>query len=642
MKKFLRITAILSLMLMLSLSYPFHTKPHMVEAAASNPARTLIGCIRWDGQSGGDPWNVYQKEVLSMSPNKWHWRLPFYATEPTPDSCTMDGNSQSIVDREIAYAKEAGIDYWAFVYYPASVNSGLDYAYNLYQSSAHKNDVKWCVVIGGEYEGYFNSSLVNEYVSRFKQSNYQKVLGNRPLIYFYSDFTASVAAAVAELRTATKAAGLGDPYVVSMTGNYTTGSIIGPDAYSRYVTGGTKGEPYADVAKREKASWDTDKENGKKVIPIVTSGWDPRPRIDTPPWGDYAAPDGWMQTATVTEFANQLRDAISWRDKNASANEANSVLMYSWNEFAEGGQAICPLLVPGTKTGVNRSMLDAVKSVATGVFKGETNYVKNSTFCADGKPVSTISDWIISSPDGTENAAKAEFANSAGYSGAFHLSHNLSKPYSVTTSQFVNGLDNGAYTIIAMVKSSGGQTRCAMQLTDYGGGDISVGIGATSVWKPVVIHANISGGACRIGFNSISPANRWLMVGSVRMLAGNIPVSSAFSSSIASNLSSSISSSKTSAVSQKSLSAVSAGSTASSSALIQSSDATSSAISPISEVSQNISGESAMASGNTSEQSANSGGAVGGGKGLAIGLIIAALLILAGAGVFIYNKFFRF
>lgn len=76
------------------------------KAEASNPNDSIVGAIRWDGQVG-DLSPVGLEEERALGPNGWHFRLPFYATEPTADSCTMRCTTQDKMDQEIAYAKEA-------------------------------------------------------------------------------------------------------------------------------------------------------------------------------------------------------------------------------------------------------------------------------------------------------------------------------------------------------------------------------------------------------------------------------------------------------------------------------------------------------------------------------------------------------
>jgi len=53
--------------------------------------------------------------------------------------------------------------------------------------------------------------------------------------------------------------------------------------------------------------------------------------------------EGWYQKGTPEEIAGQLADAIAYVRAEPSLNEAQSVLIFAWNEFDEGGW-ICPNL----------------------------------------------------------------------------------------------------------------------------------------------------------------------------------------------------------------------------------------------------------------------------------------------------------
>ncbi len=76
-------------------------------------ARPIVGAIRWDawyGESGP------VKEVeRSLGPKKYHFRLPFFARVFGDDQVRINGDAETIMDQEIAFAAEAGLNYWAFV-----------------------------------------------------------------------------------------------------------------------------------------------------------------------------------------------------------------------------------------------------------------------------------------------------------------------------------------------------------------------------------------------------------------------------------------------------------------------------------------------------------------------------------------------
>jgi hypothetical protein len=115
----------------------------------------------------------------------------------------------------------------------------------------------------------------------------------------------------------------------------------GCEAISKYASPGAQGDPFSQFAGYEKSSWNTFKNSGLQVIPIVTSGWDPRPRIERTDigwWGaDTYCSDCWMQKATSQEVANQVDAALNWVKEDKKSCNANSILIYAWCENDEGG-----------------------------------------------------------------------------------------------------------------------------------------------------------------------------------------------------------------------------------------------------------------------------------------------------------------
>ncbi|WP_427884741.1 hypothetical protein ACQHIV_21365 [Kribbella sp. GL6] len=266
------------------------------------------------------------------------------------ESVNADGTSQAIMDQEIQFASDAGIDYWAFDYYP---QQPLGRARELYLSSTKKHLINWCAILDGNF-GYgadFDANLA-VLVARMAESNYQKVLGTRPLVYIIAGATAG---RVTAIRTKAAQAGLGDPYVVvtgwtaqSASGLKTT---VGADAVSRYATGpATPGAPYSSITEAESALWSEYAAAGGQVVPTVSTGWDPRPRHDYPaPWGaqpdtSYLTDDDfWSEQGTPEQIAVHLKNAVHWTKTHSPVTAANSVLIYAWNENLEGGW-ICPTL----------------------------------------------------------------------------------------------------------------------------------------------------------------------------------------------------------------------------------------------------------------------------------------------------------
>jgi hypothetical protein len=301
--------------------------------------------------------------------------MPFFGRETGPNSVSIRGNLQAIMDQEIAYAANAGIDYWAFVSYHEK--DPLSNALHLYLASSAKKRIHFCLDLQGGIMVWMPDwhQEVARYVGYFKDPQYQTVLDHRPLVYLlqpgkmqskkWPDWL-SIRAAIDELRQSSIAAGAGNPYIVvqgyGAAEDKTDLELIGADAISAYaVSGGEKeGPPYAELAKKASARWDEYKQTGAQVIPLVTSGWDHRTRAEHPlPWDS----GGWLyyQTPTPAELAQHLTDALQWVRSNPTADQADAILIYAWNEHDEGGW-ICPTWNVPTQT-IDTQRLDAIAQV---------------------------------------------------------------------------------------------------------------------------------------------------------------------------------------------------------------------------------------------------------------------------------------
>jgi len=322
--------------------------------------KTTVGAIRWDGWVGKNgTWQIGPIVERTLGPEKFHKRAPFFSVVKVKDSISIDGTTQEIVDKEIAYAKDAGIDYWAYCWYPDSC--GLESARKLHQTSLHANDVKWCVILQAfeaNVSTYYGKTLVED----FTRENYQKVLGGRPLVYLYgSDLTR---AGLDKLRAMAIAKNLKSPYVVVMDWGADAAADycnkIGADALSSYAALGKNNLPFAEVIPlQSKANWESFGIK-KAIVPWICTGWNPRPRMDSPnPWSKYYSDATNCQDASPGDLKEFLLSGIKWTISNRDKAVANTIIIYAWNEHDEGFGAICPTL--GTDNKPNCDRLNAVK-----------------------------------------------------------------------------------------------------------------------------------------------------------------------------------------------------------------------------------------------------------------------------------------
>jgi hypothetical protein len=271
------------------------------------------------------------------------------------------------MDSEIRYAHDAGMDYWAFVMYPISfpaTTGGLD----LYFKSSHKGDIRFCMIVE-----HLDDNTVDRLVQYFKDKSYQTVLGGRPLVYLLGPKSLNDPAwpggkaAVGKLRQLAIRTGGKDPYLVHLWGWSGGKEIIDAlhlDAMSAYsLNFDDKDAPYATLARKTEAKWDEWMSTGSKVVPLVTAGWDRRPRVLHPvSWENSPSRfnnlDYFYAPPTPDELAGLLRDALEWCKVNATSAEANVILIYAWNEIDEGGW-----LVPSLWPDQGSRRLDAIRGI---------------------------------------------------------------------------------------------------------------------------------------------------------------------------------------------------------------------------------------------------------------------------------------
>ena len=147
--------------------------------------RPLVGAIRWDCWYGaGGP--VAQVE-RSLGPRKFHWRLPFFGKVVADDQVSINGDSAEVMDREIAYALQAGLDYWAFVDY--GDEGDLTIGRRRYQEAKDKKGIRYCFIEeGGRFDSW-GTKCFPRMVEQFKNADYLKVAGGRPLLFIFGRTT---------------------------------------------------------------------------------------------------------------------------------------------------------------------------------------------------------------------------------------------------------------------------------------------------------------------------------------------------------------------------------------------------------------------------------------------------------------------
>lgn len=310
--------------------------------------KVKVGVIRWDAWIGDlNPVGLEVEKCLSLQ--KYHNRLPFYASFNKNKVNIRNTNEKTIL-KEIEYASNYEIDYFAFCWYP--FGSGLDTARNLFLK-VKQSKVKWCLILG---TNPFNEKDADWLIKQFSNDNYQKI-DNRPVIYLF-DVNKDLLDAVNYIKINSKKY---KPYFIGMVWNQEQAKNINDlfklDALTQYCTPGKNNMSYNELSKLEESLWNKYL-NINSVVPWVTTGWDKRPRYEYPvSWEKCDNFDiEYIQYPTTTELKEHLNNAYLFNNKCNNGH----VLIYAWNEFDEGGFIEPTLKKDGT---IDVTKLSIIKEV---------------------------------------------------------------------------------------------------------------------------------------------------------------------------------------------------------------------------------------------------------------------------------------
>ena len=327
-----------------------------------NKQNVRVGVVQWDCSMPSNTW-WGQYQTRTLSPKKFRTATPFYADILGEDKIDYHWRTQEEFDVELQYAIDAGIDYFAYVFYPdegskAHVPTGpsdcshqvynLKYAYRMYLSSELKNKIGFAAIMG---KHPFATSDYLELAELMKQPFYEKYEGH-PIVYLFWQIKE---ADIEGVLKAVEQVGGEKPLFIAMFGGKppmdTRYDLVeGLSAYSCGIDGITTHAELVDRAIEENIWRATARENDvidakniNKTVPLYPVGWDPSPRVDIPsPWTTY--PDGpYAAQPTeqdLIEGSKTFADAIKNTECLADTFFGH-IMMFAWNEFEEGGW-ICP------------------------------------------------------------------------------------------------------------------------------------------------------------------------------------------------------------------------------------------------------------------------------------------------------------
>ena len=322
---------------------------------AGPETRPTVGAIRWDGWYGTG--GVVKAVEASLGPPKYHFRLPWFARVVGVDKVSINGDSQAIFEQELAYAAQAGLNYWAFVDY-CDEASAMHLALKRYLAAPDKRGVRYCFVEEGARLDKVGAQGWRRLVEHFGHPAYQTVLEGRPLLFVFEKPTKLGKGDWDELKRQTVSAGLKPPYLVLMGWHPEEDAkamvALGFDAISAYARGGSYSMTQPSYAEQcamiRRDRWEKCRALRLPSVTFASAGWDTRPRNERPPpWCAWvtATPDKTPPaqqkplldsvTATPVELAAHLREAVAWTAANRDLNPANALIIYGWNEHDEGG-----------------------------------------------------------------------------------------------------------------------------------------------------------------------------------------------------------------------------------------------------------------------------------------------------------------
>lgn len=312
-----------------------------------------IGMINWDACL---PENTYfgHYTLNTLGNDKYKDRLPYFA-QKKGNGYDFSYRTQEEYDRELRYAIDAGVDFFAYCWYPDTLCERnfwkdlgssllwehypeLNLGRKLYQTSELNKEIKMCAILftGRAYA----ISDIDDLIFAMKQDYYEKIDG-RPIVCTFGGFEEGF---IDELKLHTKKHGI-DPYIVFFNTSATIHEGINydkADAISAYAAC-CQCENFDDVISCVEEKNYKRLGAGLKEMPHVSIGWNPMPRVEKPsPWVNY--PDGpYSQLPTEEQLEKCFDKLFDFIEKNPEKIVDGYAMVYAWNEFEEGGY-LCPTL----------------------------------------------------------------------------------------------------------------------------------------------------------------------------------------------------------------------------------------------------------------------------------------------------------
>ena len=309
-----------------------------------------IGAINWDAVL---PANTYfgGYALRTLGNEKYKSRLHFQTFREN-GKYDFPHRTGEMYDRELQYAIDGGLDFFAYCWYPDSdearnvcpENEQYEYlvpyyhelnaARKLYQSSKLNNKINMCAILLSC--NAYAMSDIEALADAMGESYYEKVDG-KPLLILFGGYSMNFIKIIREYL-----ADRGITPYIALVEDKQNNEYEGVDAITEYACGsGVENFPMLNKISYEK---NVGRLKYKlPVMPLMTAGWNPTPRIDKPsPWVSYDNVN-YAGVPKMSDFVEGFSLLTKFVSENKEYANTDHALVFAWNEFEEGGY-LCPTI----------------------------------------------------------------------------------------------------------------------------------------------------------------------------------------------------------------------------------------------------------------------------------------------------------
>jgi hypothetical protein len=317
----------------------------------------LVGAIRWDNwRLDGDHGELLDDPALAD-------RIPYFAVRLPNGKLGFPGDKPYVLAADVQYARSAGIDYFLFGYYldtgawrrNKETARAINRTYRAYLGLPDRAGVRFAIMFNWSFPPEDIPEVVRVISEAARHPDYIATRDGAVPVFFFTPNVERWAKGFGGEEGAIKALADIRARVLAETGKrmYATSLLfglaeggplairIGFDAFSTYANGtgtGGKAVPYGACAAGARTYWERAQRLPIGFPPTVTMGWDYRPMLERPDMQPPRDPNrSWCTPATDAEWTQQIHAAVAAAAANPRNERLQSIIIYAWNEFSEGG-----------------------------------------------------------------------------------------------------------------------------------------------------------------------------------------------------------------------------------------------------------------------------------------------------------------